>query len=106
MFSRSRGLVVGLLTASSATGQLVVMPLLAGLVEAHGWRSAILLLVGLLSIAGLVVALVMRDRPEDVGLSAYGEPPGTPSPPPPSTDAIGTLRIAAPAMMKPKVWIG
>jgi len=94
-FSRSRGLVVGLLTASSATGQLVVMPLLAGLVEAHGWRSAILLLVGLLSIAGLVVALVMRDRPEDVGLSAYGEPPGTPSPPPPSTDAIGTLRIAA-----------
>ncbi|WP_163362833.1 MFS transporter, partial [Klebsiella aerogenes] len=45
--------------------------------------------------AGLVVALVMRDRPEDVGLSAYGEPPGTPSPPPPSTDAIGTLRIAA-----------
>ena len=33
-------------------------PLLAGLVEAHGWRSAILLLVGLLSIAGLVVALL------------------------------------------------
>ena len=32
-FSHRRGLVVGLLTASNATGQLVFLPLLAGLTE-------------------------------------------------------------------------
>src|ERR1700709_2808378 len=35
-----RGLVVGILTASVATGQLVFLPLLASLTEPVGWRGA------------------------------------------------------------------
>ncbi|KQP83083.1 MFS transporter [Methylobacterium sp. Leaf117] len=74
-FSHRRGLVVGLLTASSATGQLVVLPLLAALTEALGWRAALLVICGLLLAAGLGVLALMRDRPEDLGLAPYGETP-------------------------------
>jgi len=38
-FVKRRGLVIGLLTASSATGQLVFLPLLASLSDHFGWRS-------------------------------------------------------------------
>jgi predicted MFS family arabinose efflux permease len=96
-FSKSRGLVVGLLTASSATGQLIVLPLLAALTESLGWRASLLVICGLLLAAALAVLALMRDRPEDVGLRAYGEtgPAPSPSSPVPSpTGAIAALRVA------------
>ena len=40
-FGARRGLVVGILTASAATGQLVFLPLLAHLTEVMGWRTAL-----------------------------------------------------------------
>lgn len=97
-FSRSRGLVIGLLTASSATGQLVVLPLLAALTEHLGWRAALLVICGLLLAAGLAVTALMRDRPEEMGLPAYGETaPAGPSAAtaPPAGSALGALREAS-----------
>jgi len=71
-FSERRGLVLGILTASSATGQLVFLPFAAWLVEHAGWRTALVpSLVGLI-VVGVLVALFMRDRPADVGLLPYG----------------------------------
>lgn len=97
-FAKRRGLVVGLLTASSATGQLVVLPLLAGLTEAQGWRAALVLICGLLALAGLGVFLLMRDSPEEIGLLPYGEatpaPGGAPAPVA-STGPLEALREAA-----------
>src|SRR3954464_1978997 len=72
-FTQRRGLVVGLLTASSATGQLVFLPLLANLTERLGWRPAIALICCFLALAALLVFALMRDRPADLGLAAYGE---------------------------------
>jgi MFS family permease len=72
-FSQRRGLVLGMLTASSATGQLVFLPLAAWLVEHFGWRYALAPSVIGLAIAGLLVALFMCDRPSDVGLLPFGE---------------------------------
>lgn len=72
-FSKRRGLVIGLMTASNATGQLVFLPLLAALTEAYGWRTALSLTVTVLAIAFTLVLLLMRDYPADVGLPAYGE---------------------------------
>ena len=40
-FYLHRGLALGLLTASSATGQLVFLPVLAQLVVSSGWRWAV-----------------------------------------------------------------
>jgi sugar phosphate permease len=71
-FAARRGLVMGLLTASTATGQLIFLPVLASLAENYGWRSVSLTVAGFAVALFPVVALVMRDRPEDIGLSRYG----------------------------------
>ncbi|MND29163.1 Regulatory protein UhpC [compost metagenome] len=72
-FSKRRGLVIGLMTASNATGQLVFLPVLAALTEAYGWRTALTLTVAVLATTFVLVLLLMRDHPADVGLPAYGE---------------------------------
>ncbi|MBP2310663.1 MFS transporter [Azospirillum melinis] len=97
-FVARRGLVIGLLTASSATGQLVFMPLLSMLTEAYGWRTAIALLCGFIAVAALAMLALMRDRPADLGLSAFGEV-GAAAPAVPAgailSAALGALRDAA-----------
>jgi MFS family permease len=72
-FSKRRGLVVGLMTASNATGQLVFLPLLASLTEAFGWRTALTFVVVVILLAMLLVVALMRDYPADLGLPVYGE---------------------------------
>jgi len=75
-FDARRGLVLGILSAANATGQLIFLPSLAGLVESHGWRSAALLVSAAAAVVFLVVLVFMRDRPEDLGLLPYGRPVG------------------------------
>ncbi len=72
-FTERRGLVMGVLTASTATGQLVFLPWLASVVTTQGWRGAPAI-VAIACVAVLpVIWFFMRDRPEDVGEVAYGE---------------------------------
>jgi predicted MFS family arabinose efflux permease len=74
-FVARRGLVTGVLTAGGAAGQLIFLPLLARLTGEHGWRVAALTVA---SAALLVVPLVwwrLRDRPADLGATAYGAGP-------------------------------
>jgi sugar phosphate permease len=71
-FERRRGLVLGMLTASSATGQLVFLPLAAALIEHHGWRTALApVIIGCFAIAGLGWCF-LRERPRDLGLAPFG----------------------------------
>jgi len=71
-FAKQRGLVMGLLTASSATGQLVFLPLLAWLAQNLGWRSVSFTVAGAAACLIPAVALLLRDRPADLGLPPYG----------------------------------
>jgi sugar phosphate permease len=77
-FSAHRGLVVGLFAASTATGQLIFLPVAAWIIEHHGWRYAVLPVLCACLVAAALSTLFMRDRPRDLGLRAYGEPEGTP----------------------------
>src|SRR6201982_868579 len=70
-FVTRRGLVVGILTASVATGQLVFLPALAGITDRFGWRIALTLICVMLSVSASAVLLLMRDRPSDVGLRPF-----------------------------------
>jgi sugar phosphate permease len=71
-FAERRGLVLGLLTASSATGQLVFLPVLATLVRDHGWRPAVFLVAGMIAFIIPLVVFLLRDKPADLGLRPYG----------------------------------
>lgn len=71
-FVARRGLVTGVLTAATASGQLVFLPLLTRLAEGAGWKW-VGLSVALGAAAAIpVVVLFIRDRPEDVGELPYG----------------------------------
>src|SRR6202166_2654502 len=100
-FAARRGLVVGILTASVATGQLVFLPLLAAITERMGWRIALGLICVMLAVAALAVLLLMRDRPSDVGLRPFGDDGAQPLPTPSHGNApimaaaLGALRDAA-----------
>ncbi|WP_347555647.1 MFS transporter [Robbsia sp. KACC 23696] len=79
-FTKHRGLAMGLMTASSATGQLVFLPLMAALVTSYGWRAAAWT-SGLGAVIVLPVAwLCMRESPAALGLAPVGgHGPATPS---------------------------
>ena len=79
-FTHRRGLVVGLLAASSATGQLVFLPLMAALTDRYGWRAPLLLICAMLAVAAVAVLLLVRDRPADLGLAPFGEAAVVPAP--------------------------
>ncbi len=87
-FVKHRGLVVGMLSASSATGQLVFLPLMAELTERYGWRATVFFVCAMIMVAALLVLLFMRDRPSDVNLPSVGETQIAPAP------ARGTLKAA------------
>jgi sugar phosphate permease len=71
-FVERRGLVTGALTAATATGQLIFLPLLANVADHFGWRQATWIVAGAAVAAIVPVMLFIRDRPESVGLTAYG----------------------------------
>jgi MFS family permease len=71
-FVAKRGLVTGILTAASATGQLIFLPGLSHLADTYGWKS-VSITVG--SFALLVVPFIyffLKDKPADLGLLPYG----------------------------------
>lgn len=86
-FDQRRGLVLGLLTASAATGQLVFLPVAAWLIEHVGWRMAVVPVVACCLAVAVLAFLLVRDRPRDLGLAPYGADPHAP--------------VAAPAMSRP-----
>ncbi|HEX7987954.1 MAG TPA: MFS transporter [Duganella sp.] len=81
-FDSRRGLVVGLLTASSATGQLIFLPVGAWLIEHFGWRMAVIPVFAACALVAVLVLLLMRNRPNELGLVPYGAAPGTQVAPP------------------------
>ncbi len=71
-FRRHRGLMIGILTASTATGQLLFLPVLARFVESGGWRFAVAAVVCALLFALVVVFFGMRSEPEEIGVRPFG----------------------------------
>lgn len=66
-FVARRGLVSGVLTAAGATGQLIFLPVVAGVSERWGWRPAALCTTAAALAITPFVAWLLRDRPRDRG---------------------------------------
>jgi len=71
-FHTRQGLVVGVLTAANAAGQLVFLPSMAYLATHAGWRAMSLTLAAVVVGFVPVVVALMRERPGDLGLAPYG----------------------------------
>jgi sugar phosphate permease len=101
-FDERRGLVLGMLSAANATGQLIFLPILAALVTEQGWRSAVLVVAGAAAVVFVLVLVFMRDRPEDLGLLPYGRAAGTVIP---YTRALAPIQALALAARTRAFWL-
>jgi len=79
-FTKRRGLVIGMLSASSATGQLLFLPVAAWLSDHVGWRQAMMPAALMCLVCLLLVVLFLRDHPSEVGLASYGDDAVAPPP--------------------------
>jgi predicted MFS family arabinose efflux permease len=104
-FTERRGLVTGILTAASASGQLVFLPLLSWIVERHDWRPAAVTVT--LAAAAVVpfVWLLLRDHPADVGLAPYGAREFVPKPPPATGAARRALTVLSASVRTGTFWL-
>ncbi|MER5938503.1 MFS transporter [Streptomyces sp. NPDC001928] len=104
-FTERRGLVTGILTAASASGQLIFLPLLSWMVEEHTWRPAVVT-VALTALAVVpFVWLLLRDHPADVGLAPYGSEEFVPKPPPAQGAARRAVTVLFSAARTGPFWL-
>ena len=74
-FVRRRGLALGIATAGFGLGGSIFLPMISFFIDRWGWRvsyqiSGVLVLITFLPVA----LLLLRDRPEDMGLHPDGDP--------------------------------
>lgn len=105
-FAERRGLVLGILGGAMAAGTLVFIPAAAWVAETAGWRAAMLIPVAGMAVTLPLVLLLMRERPGDLGLPAFGEATIRPTPPRPAGNfvevSVGALQRA---IHRPVFWV-
>ncbi|MEU1042639.1 MFS transporter [Streptomyces sp. NPDC005907] len=105
-FTQRRGLVTGILTAASASGQLIFLPLLSWMITSQrDWRPAAVTV----SLAALAVVpfvwLLLRDHPADVGLKPYGATEFVVKPPPVPGAARRAVTVLFSAVRTGPFWL-
>lgn len=80
-FVKRRGLAVGILTAATATGQLILLPVLATFVQNYSWRAAILFILILSGVMFILIAMFMQSYPREMNIGPYGQEEMTPEEP-------------------------
>jgi MFS family permease len=73
-FVEKRGFALGLMSAGTAAGQLLLVPFSLFLIEQFGWKHTVLLLGSFLTIVVFpLIFLFIRTSPSEKGTTAYGE---------------------------------
>lgn len=72
-FMEKRGLATGILTASTAMGQLLLLPVLAIVIENSSWRWAIGLIIVIGIMMFIIILLFIKDTPKVIGILPYGQ---------------------------------
>ena len=72
-FTAHRGLVTGIMLSATASGQLLFLPLLATISQTAGWRMVSITVAVAAFVLLPLVFLLMRDRPQDIGLLPLGD---------------------------------
>jgi MFS family permease len=73
-FVARRGLVTGLLTAATATGQLIFLPGLSYLATTYSWKSVSITVSSFAILVVPFIFFLLREEPAEVGLLPYGAP--------------------------------
>lgn len=104
-FEAQRGLVTGVLTAASATGQLIFLPVVAAVTASHGWRWASLIVAAAALAVVPLVLVFMRDWPRDKGLLPYGATTAEDTPKPPGSSFGAAFSGLVTGARVPAFWL-
>ncbi|WP_280689881.1 MFS transporter [Kitasatospora sp. GAS204B] len=105
-FHARQGLVLGVLTAGGATGNLIFLPVLSWLVQHEGWKMAVMVVSLCATAVAVPVLLLMRERPADLGLLPYGARPGEVVPAAAGGRALSrTLRVLRHCLKVRQFWL-
>ena len=72
-FHRHYGLLMGIITAMTGLGGSIFSIVFEKIVAAHGWRAVYVTVAVMHFVLALLIALLMRDKPQQMGLKPYGE---------------------------------
>jgi MFS family permease len=89
-FNRRRGLAMGLAFAGAGIGSITLLPWVQHMIEQNGWRTACTIMGLLVLIVLAPINLLLRKRPEDIGLRPDGDAA-------PSASAVPVSNIVDPA---------
>ena len=95
-FVRRRGLAMSLAFSGVGVGSVVLLPWLQTLIERAGWRAACWWLGAVVLVVLAPLNLLLRRRPEDLGLAPDGDrAPGGPAAGVRTTNVVDAARVAA-----------
>jgi len=80
-FSTNRGLVMGLMSASTATGTLIFLPAMAALAESGSWKAVVIAIAVASAVLIPLIYFLVPERPAAIGLIRYGAKPDEVVPP-------------------------
>ncbi|MBR5529346.1 MAG: MFS transporter [Oscillospiraceae bacterium] len=72
-FHKHQGLVLGCISAATGLGGSALCFLFSGIIESSGWQSAFVVSAVLFSVMTVLLFVVVRNQPEELGLKPYGE---------------------------------
>ena len=78
-FVKFRGTILGIITAASGLGASFFAIILTNIMQAKGWRASQYFSGALIIAAAVIVFLIVRAKPSDMGLEAYGAGDGNAS---------------------------
>lgn len=87
-FIRRRGLAIGLAFAGVGVGSVTLLPWVQHMIEHTGWRTACTAIGILVLIVLAPINLLVRKRPEDIGLRPDGDAAPTPTSGPPVSNIV------------------
>ena len=91
-FIARKGIVVGALTAATASGQLVFLPMLSHFAINYGWKSVSLTVGGAAALIIPFIYFFLKEKPELMGMTPYGAPDDW-QPPAPNELSAGRIAI-------------
>ena len=71
-FVKKRGLIIGVLTAAGASGQLVFLPTLARLAQDPGWRASSVMISIAAFLMVPLIYLFLKEDPQSINTTPYG----------------------------------
>ncbi len=72
-FVRRRGLAMSIAFSGVGVGSIILLPAMQMLIERAGWRAACLAMGALVAVLLVPLNLLLRQRPEDLGLAPDGD---------------------------------